>query len=85
MARTKETYGEKSGITQKILLGQKAIRRLFLAHVLPNPGGSFKNKAIYVAVVIRRLLLAYNDDSYIDDRDYYGNKRLELLCHFFFF
>lgn len=28
--------------------------------------------------MVRRMLYAMVDDSFIDDRDYYGNKRLEL-------
>ena len=28
--------------------------------------------------MVRRMLYAMIDDSFIDDRDYYGNKRLEL-------
>ena len=28
--------------------------------------------------MIRRMLYAMIDESFIDDRDYYGNKRLEL-------
>ena len=32
----------------------------------------------YIAYMIRRMLYAMIDDSFIDDRDYYGNKRLEL-------
>lgn len=32
----------------------------------------------YIAVMIRRMLYAMLDPSFIDDRDYYGNKRLEL-------
>jgi hypothetical protein len=32
----------------------------------------------YIAVMLRRMLMAVMDPSFVDDRDYYGNKRLEL-------
>jgi DNA-directed RNA polymerase, beta subunit/140 kD subunit len=35
-------------------------------------------KAMYLAVMIRRMVLALSDPDMLDDRDYYGNKRLEL-------
>ncbi|KAK9824521.1 hypothetical protein WJX72_011068 [[Myrmecia] bisecta] len=38
----------------------------------------FQQKVTYMAFMIRRMLYATLDKSYIDDRDYYGNKRLEL-------
>ena len=31
-----------------------------------------------LAEMVRRVLLADTDDNWADDRDYYGNKRLEL-------
>lgn len=32
----------------------------------------------YIAFMIRRMLYAMVDSAFVDDRDYYGNKRLEL-------
>ena len=33
---------------------------------------------MYVALMIRRVIFAEKDRKAVDDRDYYGNKRLEL-------
>ena len=35
-------------------------------------------QVVYIALMMRRILNAVMDDSFLDDRDYYGNKRLEL-------
>lgn len=35
-------------------------------------------KAVYTAVMLRRTILAKLGKINVDDRDYYGNKRLEL-------
>lgn len=32
----------------------------------------------YISFMIRRMLYAMVDSAFVDDRDYYGNKRLEL-------
>ena len=32
----------------------------------------------YIAFMVRRMLYAMVDSAFVDDRDYYGNKRLEL-------
>lgn len=48
-----------------------------LAHV-PAENYSFKTKAIYVALMVRRIMAAEVNVAAVDDRDYYGNKRLEL-------
>ena len=48
-----------------------------LAHV-PVENFNFRIKGIYLAQMVRRLILALKNPEYIDDRDYYGNKRLEL-------
>ncbi|KIK56157.1 hypothetical protein GYMLUDRAFT_47368 [Collybiopsis luxurians FD-317 M1] len=50
---------------------------LILAHV-PVVGLDFRSKAIFVATMTRRVLMAMEDEKMVDDRDYVGNKRLEL-------
>ncbi|XP_043266534.1 DNA-directed RNA polymerase III subunit RPC2 [Venturia canescens] len=48
-----------------------------LSHV-PVVDFNFKMKATYLALMVRRVMRAQVDGKLIDDRDYYGNKRLEL-------
>lgn len=48
-----------------------------LAHV-PVENFNFKIKAVYVALMVRRVMAAELNEAAVDDRDYYGNKRLEL-------
>ena len=43
---------------------------------------NFKVKGVYLALMTRRLLLAVGETARVDDRDYYGNKRLELAGTF---
>jgi DNA-directed RNA polymerase III subunit RPC2 len=43
-------------------------------HGQPN----FRPKAVYVALMVRRTLQAVRDGGIVDDRDFVGNKRLEL-------
>ena len=38
----------------------------------------FKAKCRYLALMIRRIIEAAHDPKNLDDKDYYGNKRLEL-------
>lgn len=39
---------------------------------------NFNIKATYLALMVRKVIQAQMDRSLLDDRDYYGNKRLEL-------
>lgn len=50
---------------------------VFVANV-PVHQGDLRPKCIYVAVMLRRMLEAILNADTIDDKDYVGNKRLEL-------
>ncbi len=55
----------------------EALATIVLAHV-PVNGLDFRPKAIFVATMARRVLMCIDDENLVDDRDYVGNKRLEL-------
>lgn len=55
----------------------EALATIVLAHV-PVVNLDFRGKAIFVATMTRRVLMAMDDERMVDDRDYVGNKRLEL-------
>ncbi|KAL2436963.1 DNA-directed RNA polymerase III subunit RPC2 [Exophiala dermatitidis] len=55
----------------------EAVSNVFIAHV-PIENLNFRPKAIYVAHMARRVLMAKQNPALVDDRDYVGNKRLEL-------
>ena len=59
----------------------EALATIVLAHV-PVNGLDFRSKAIFVATMTRRVLMAIDDEKMVDDRDYVGNKRLELYVTF---
>ena len=69
-----------SGASSRRPLSEEALEVLatvVLAHV-PVEELNLRPKAIYIAVMVRRVLMAMADDKSVDDRDYVGNKRLEL-------
>ncbi|KKK19475.1 hypothetical protein ARAM_005904 [Aspergillus rambellii] len=55
----------------------EAIASVIISHIEVK-NMNFRPKAIYVASMARRVLMAKNDATLVDDRDYLGNKRLEL-------
>jgi DNA-directed RNA polymerase III subunit RPC2 len=55
----------------------EAISSVIISHVEVE-NMNFKSKAVYVAHMARRVLMAKHDPGMVDDRDYVGNKRLEL-------
>ncbi|KAG9233478.1 DNA-directed rna polymeras-like protein III subunit [Amylocarpus encephaloides] len=57
--------------------GLEALANIIITHV-PVVGLDFRPKALYICFMVRRVLMAYLDSKLVDDRDYVGNKRLEL-------
>jgi len=53
-----------------------------LAHVIlnhvPVHNYCFRSKVVYITHIVRRVLRTVKDQTLLDDKDYYGNKRLEL-------
>ncbi|AEO61694.1 hypothetical protein MYCTH_2312111 [Thermothelomyces thermophilus ATCC 42464] len=57
--------------------GLDALANVVVAHV-EIQDLDFYPKAIYIAMMVRRVLMASHDPKLVDDRDFVGNKRLEL-------
>ncbi|KUJ08545.1 putative DNA-directed RNA polymerase III subunit RPC2 [Mollisia scopiformis] len=55
----------------------EALANIIITHV-PVHKLDFRPKALYVCFMVRRVLMAMYDPKLVDDRDYVGNKRLEL-------
>ncbi|XP_019643949.1 PREDICTED: DNA-directed RNA polymerase III subunit RPC2-like [Branchiostoma belcheri] len=55
---------------------REVLHSTILAHV-PVVKFNFRLKCVYLALMVRRVVQAQAQDR-VDDRDYYGNKRLEL-------
>ncbi|CAD1478998.1 unnamed protein product, partial [Heterotrigona itama] len=64
----------KSSITDEM---KDILATNILSHV-PVVDFNFKMKATYAALMVRKVMKAESDEKLVDDRDYYGNKRLEL-------
>ncbi|KLT43758.1 beta and beta-prime subunits of DNA dependent RNA-polymerase [Cutaneotrichosporon oleaginosum] len=58
-------------------VAQQALATMVLGHV-PVSNMNFRPKSIYLCTMTRRVLMAMVDPNMVDDRDYVGNKRLEL-------
>lgn len=58
-------------------IASQALAAMVISHVKVR-NMNFRPKGIYLATMARRVLMAMIDESMVDDRDYVGNKRLEL-------
>ncbi|KAF3652290.1 DNA-directed RNA polymerase III subunit RPC2 [Capsicum annuum] len=66
-----------SGPVEKGARALSILRDIFLPNV-PVHQHNFRKKCIYVAVMMRRMMEAILNKDAMDDKDYVGNKRLEL-------
>lgn len=57
--------------------GIEAIASTLIAH-LSVENLDFREKALYIAIMTRRVVMTMHNPKLVDDRDYVGNKRLEL-------
>ncbi|WVQ99768.1 hypothetical protein IAU59_006910 [Kwoniella sp. CBS 9459] len=73
-AKDDGSYGQK---LTPVDIAQQALAAMVLGHV-PVRNMNFRPKCIYLATMARRVLMAMVDEHMVDDRDYVGNKRLEL-------
>ncbi|KAG5186658.1 DNA-directed RNA polymerase III subunit RPC2 [Tribonema minus] len=55
---------------------REMLSSVVLSHI-PCPNYNFRAKCVYTAHIVRRVLTTVLDPSSLDDKDYYGNKRLE--------
>ena len=69
----KSTWGRPKSRLEE---ARDVLANVVLAHV-PVEGFDFRMKSVYLALMVRRVILAQGENR-VDDRDYYGNKRLEL-------
>ena len=57
--------------------GIDTVASTVVAHISVE-GLDFSPKALYIALMTRRVIMAIHNPKMVDDRDYVGNKRLEL-------
>lgn len=73
-SKVKTVRRQKLSVLQE---GIEAIATTVIAH-LTVEALDFREKALYIAIMTRRVVMAIYNPKMVDDRDYVGNKRLEL-------
>ena len=69
----RSTWGRRK---TKVEEAQEVLSNFVLAHI-PVEGDDYRMKSVFLALMVRRVIIAQRENQ-VDDRDYYGNKRLEL-------
>ena len=81
-AKTQSSGGGGWGASYRRHAAPEDEAREVLAHVVlshvPVRKYDFRPKCVYIGYIVRRVLHAVMDAGLLDDKDYYGNKRLEL-------
>jgi len=62
----------------KIEEARDILTNVILSHIPMSKHLPYFAKCRYLGLMIRRIIEAVHDPSKLDDKDYYGNKRLEL-------
>lgn len=74
--------GGASGMNRKYNNSPETEAIEILAHYVlnhvPVENYCFRSKVIYITHIVRRVLMTVKNPKLLDDKDYYGNKRLEL-------
>lgn len=79
-ARIKKTRATMAAKRTPAREAMEALATIVLAHV-PVENLNFRPKALYMAFMTRRVIQAMVNPELVDDRDYVGNKRLELYVY----
>eukprot|EP01029_Cantina_marsupialis_P009851 TRINITY_DN22719_c0_g1_i1.p1 TRINITY_DN22719_c0_g1~~TRINITY_DN22719_c0_g1_i1.p1 ORF type:complete len:1123 (+),score=348.94 TRINITY_DN22719_c0_g1_i1:80-3448(+) len=76
MIKRYRRFGYPSSLTREDE-ARNVLSTVLLPH-LPSSQSDFRLKAVFIANVVRNVILAEKDKSLLSDKDYYGNKRLDL-------